>query len=138
MTYPQNDPSWPSQQPGYSDPSVSPAAAVPESGYAAPAYPGYGYPPAYSPPTNGMAIASLVCSLAGIATCVSAPVGAILGHVARKQIRERGEGGDGMALAGIIVGWVLTGIMLLVAVFYIVMIIFFISNSDDFTTTSGY
>jgi hypothetical protein len=58
-----------------------------------------------------MAIAALVCSLAGFATCLSAPVGAILGHVARKQIRERGQQGDGMALAGIIVGWILTGLM---------------------------
>jgi hypothetical protein len=57
-----------------------------------------------------MAIASLICSLAGLAIYVSAPVGAILGHVARKQIRETGEQGDGMALAGIIVGWVVTGL----------------------------
>jgi hypothetical protein len=35
----------------------------------------------------------------------------VLGHVARKQIRERGQQGDGMALAGIIVGWILTGLM---------------------------
>jgi hypothetical protein len=32
--------------------------------------------------------------------------GTILGFVARRQIRERGERGDGMALAGIIVGLV--------------------------------
>ena len=66
----------------------------------------YGHPT----PTNPMAIAALVCSLAGILTIISAPVGAILGHVARRQIKEKGEQGDGMALAGIIVGWVLTGI----------------------------
>jgi hypothetical protein len=71
----------------------------------------YGYPPA--PRTNGLAVASLICSVAGVATCVSAPVGAVLGHVARRQIRERGEAGDGLALAGIIVGWVLTGLLVL-------------------------
>ena len=38
------------------------------------------------------------------------PVGAIMGHIARRQIQERGEQGDGFALAGIIVGWVTTGI----------------------------
>jgi hypothetical protein len=66
-----------------------------------------------------MAIASLVCSLAGLATGISAPVGAILGHVARRQIRERGEQGDGMALTGIIVGWVLTGIFIVCCAGYI-------------------
>jgi hypothetical protein len=60
-----------------------------------------------------------VCALAGLAVGISAPVGAILGHIARKQIRERGEQGDGMALAGIIVGWILTGIMALCCVGYI-------------------
>ena len=41
------------------------------------------------------------------------PVGAIMGHIARRQIQERGEQGDGFALAGIIVGWVTTGIWVL-------------------------
>ena len=74
------------------------------------AQPVYGQPMYASRPTNGMAIAALVCSLAGILTFISAPVGAVLGHVARRQIRESGEQGDGMALAGIIVGWIVTGL----------------------------
>jgi len=68
-----------------------------QPGYAAPA------------PTNGLAIASLVCALVGLATFVTAPVGAILGHVARKRIQQTGEQGAGVALAGIIIGWVVTG-----------------------------
>jgi hypothetical protein len=36
-----------------------------------------------------------------------------MGHIARKQISERGEQGDGMALAGIIIGWITTGIYVL-------------------------
>ncbi|GAA4695827.1 DUF4190 domain-containing protein [Phytohabitans rumicis] len=126
MTYPQpgnwSDPSWPQQQ-----------AGQPEGGYAPPAYPGYGYPPPMARPTNSLAIAALICSLAGIATCISAPVGAILGHVARRQIRERGEAGDGMALAGIIVGWIITGLMVLLIAFYVVIIIIAI-NSETSTT----
>jgi hypothetical protein len=70
-----------------------------------------GYPPPQpGGTTNTMAIVSLVLSLAGLAIWLSAPVGAVLGHIARKQIRERGEQGDGMALAGIIIGWVITGL----------------------------
>ncbi|MEV5002250.1 DUF4190 domain-containing protein [Nocardioides sp. LML1-1-1.1] len=81
-------------------------------------YGGYAYtPPA---PTNGMAIASLVISIAGLLVCCGAPsvVGAILGHVARKQINERGESGAGLALAGIIVGWIAFGFFVVVATIY--------------------
>ncbi|GAB3144212.1 hypothetical protein GCM10027290_22040 [Micromonospora sonneratiae] len=140
MTYPQQpggDPSW-------SDPQ--PTMAYPDAGYPVgkssgmdappvPTYPVYGYTPA--PPTNGMAIAALVLSLVGLASCITAPIGAILGHVARKQIRERGEGGDGLALAGIIVGWILTGLFLLVIAFYVVLIVWAInagSSMDSGTT----
>jgi hypothetical protein len=75
--------------------------------------PYYGQPPPTGPTTNTMAIISLVLSLAGILTGITAPVGAILGHVARKQIRERGEQGEGLAMAGIIVGWIVTGLYVL-------------------------
>lgn len=135
MTYQQpgnwSDPSWPTAQ-GQPDPGYPVSGQPIPQGYAAPMYPGYGpYP--VPRPTNGMAIASLVCSLAGIATCISAPVGAILGHIARRQIRERGEGGDGLALAGIIVGWILTGLMVLLIVFYVVVIIIAVNSSSGST-----
>ncbi|WP_442935093.1 DUF4190 domain-containing protein [Micromonospora sp. CPCC 206061] len=86
---------------------------VPDYGYAPPPRPG---PPQYGPPqpgprTNGLAIASLVLSLASISVCVSAPIGAVLGHIARRQIAERGESGDGMARAGIIIGWIVTALL---------------------------
>jgi uncharacterized protein DUF4190 len=79
--------------------------------------PGYGYPPpypVYGPPTNPMAIAALVCAL------TIAPVGLGLGIAARKQIRRTGEGGDGMALAGIIIGGIVTGIWVLIIVVLVI------------------
>jgi peptidyl-prolyl cis-trans isomerase B (cyclophilin B) len=36
-------------------------------------------------------------------------MGAIFGHVAVSQFKTNGEEGSGLALAGIIVGWVFTG-----------------------------
>jgi Domain of unknown function (DUF1707)/Domain of unknown function (DUF4190) len=55
---------------------------------------------------NGLAVASLAC---GLAQFVFGPVATIpaivLGHVARHQIRRTGEQGDGLALAGLILGW---------------------------------
>lgn len=58
--------------------------------------------------TNTMALVSLI---AGIASWVVAPVAAsivavICGHVARKQIRSTGEDGDGMAVLGLVLGYV--------------------------------
>lgn len=70
-------------------------------------------PGGYAPQsTNPLAIVSLVLSLAGLITCgLTAIVGIILGFVARGQIRRNpSQGGDGMALAGIIVGFVLVGL----------------------------
>jgi tetratricopeptide (TPR) repeat protein len=82
----------------------SPAAGGP------PGYQRPGQPPPGPSRTNGMAIASLVLALLGLLICVSAPVGAVLGHLARAQIRDRGGSGDGLALAGILIGWLLTGL----------------------------
>jgi hypothetical protein len=85
------------------------------------AYPGapmpYGVPAGRK--TNGLAVASLVCSCAGILfiglPCI---VGIIFGFVARSQIRKsRGtQGGDGLALAGIIVGFVWVALVLTVII----------------------
>ncbi len=67
---------------------------------------GYGYAP--SPPTNQMAVVALVLGIVGLVVLpILASIPAIIvGHMARRQIRERGEGGDGMALAGVITGYI--------------------------------
>jgi hypothetical protein len=149
MSYPQQpgnwqDPSWPAsqsygdpayQQPGYQQPGYQ------EPGYQQPAYPGSGAPasPGYpyiapAPHTNGLAIASLVVSLASIVLCgLPAIVGAILGHVARRQIRERGEAGDGMALAGIIVGWIVFGLSVVGIVLYVALVVWAVRNAPSST-----
>jgi len=141
-------PPWGEQpdQPAGQQPPTSPyGQQQPPSPYSSPygqqqpygqpplAQPGYGYtPPA---PTNGMAIASLVVSIGGFFACCGLPsvVGAVLGHIARKQIRERGEQGEGMALAGIIVGWVAFGIFLLIAALYGAAIVAAVLADDSST-----
>jgi hypothetical protein len=102
-----------------------PAAGPPPS-FPPPAAYGYGYPPQAGPKTNGLAIAALVCGVGGLfggfITCgLLAPaviVGLVLGHVALTQIkRDPQQQGRGMALAGVIIGWVTIGLtLLLVAV----------------------
>lgn len=56
--------------------------------------------------TNGKAIASLVFSILGAG--IFSIIGLILGYRAKREIDESGgaQGGRGLALAGIIIGWV--------------------------------
>jgi hypothetical protein len=90
------------QTPGYQGPG-GPGYQAP--GYPPPGYQPAGYPPGWRP-TNQLAIAALVCGCAQIFFWLLAGIPAIvLGHMARRQIRQTGEGGDGMALAGMILGY---------------------------------
>lgn len=65
--------------------------------------------------TSGLAIASLVCGICQIGFPLPTGLVAIfLGHAARRRIRRTGERGDGLALAGLILGYVgLVGFLLL-------------------------
>lgn len=64
--------------------------------------------------TNTLAIVSLVVAL------FVPLVGAILGHVAMGQIKKTGEQGRGIALAGVIIGWVFTALAILAAFLYVI------------------
>jgi 3-oxoacyl-[acyl-carrier protein] reductase len=83
-----------------------------------PTYPAYGQPaPAYAPPTNTLAIVALVLGFVF-------PIGGIIcGHIARNQIKRTGEGGDGLALAGLILGYAFTALTLLIVIGYLIFII---------------
>jgi hypothetical protein len=86
-----------------------------------PAYgaPGFAYVTPIGPKTNGMAIASLICAIGGIFfLAIPSILGIIFGFVARSQI-ERSEGkqtGSGLALAGIIVGFCVVAIGVLIVI----------------------
>jgi large-conductance mechanosensitive channel len=75
-----------------------------------------------TPRTNGLAIASLVLSLT---VFLVGPILAIIfGAIARRQIRESkgGQSGDGLALAGLIIGIVELVVSLVVVAFVVVLI----------------
>jgi Domain of unknown function (DUF4190) len=96
-------------------------APGPPPGYA-PAYgvfPGYG-PPGYGPRprNNQLAMIALVLSFLGLL----APVGLALGVVARGQIRRTGEAGEGLALAAVIIGGVVTTVLVFVLVFWVLVL----------------
>nr|WP_090346197.1 DUF4190 domain-containing protein [Mycolicibacterium malmesburyense] len=96
--------------PPYSDPANLGQGYPPPPPYGTPSpygASGYGYTGGYGPSqekTNGLAIGSLVASAVGILCGVGSLVGIVLGIVALNQIKTSGEGGRGLAIAGIAVG----------------------------------
>jgi hypothetical protein len=72
--------------------------------------PGY-YSPAMVQRTNGFAIGALVC---GIVPFFGGIPAVILGHVARGQIKRTGERGDGVATAGLILGYMWLALWMLI------------------------
>ena len=72
-----------------------PPAGSAQAGYAA-------------PPTNSLAVVSLVAGIAGYVIphpFIAGLIAIITGHMARAQIRRTGEAGGAMALAGLILGY---------------------------------
>lgn len=106
----------PGQQPSYGE-QLSSGERSSYGQQSAQPYPGhqplppYGYAPPR--PTNATAIVALVL---GILTGIG---GIIAGHIALSQIKRTGEGGRGMALAGLIIGYVFTSFW----VFYILLVL---------------
>jgi Domain of unknown function (DUF4190) len=108
---------------------------------APPPPPTYGQPSPYGAPvpqgTNGMAIASLVVGLVSLPLTCLCGVGAIggivsivLGFIARKQIPERGQKGNGLALAGIIMSVVSIALLIVVIILAATGVIDYEANFD--------
>lgn len=83
---------------------------------------GTAWPATYTPPRRleAMALASILTSAFGLlltlgcgVTIVACPVGAVLGHASLRRIASTGDSGRGLALAGIIVGWLGTALLAL-------------------------
>jgi len=90
------------------DAGVAPAAGVPVGSPSV--FPGAGSPIG-AQPLKGMAIGSMICGIVGLLSCLGIPLGLIavvLGHLARSNARRNPGvfGGEGMALAGLITGYV--------------------------------
>jgi hypothetical protein len=132
------DPNLP-EQPANPVPPVPPAAApaappaygttppaAPAYGETAPAYgqPAYGQPGTGPAKTNVLAIVSLVSaffvSLAAIIT----------GHIALSQIKKTGEQGRGLAIAGLIIGYIGLVVGIIVLIFWIVALTTFANNPE--------
>jgi len=78
--------------------------------------------PPRPPGTNALAIVALICGIAqfcGFLLLGTIPA-VVCGHLARRQIRRTGEQGAGLAMAGLVLGWI--GVGLAVAVVAVIAI----------------
>jgi hypothetical protein len=122
----------------YPPPMPPPGYEQPPAGYGPPPYPGGYYPtpdypggyglqgspgfpgapyPAAQPGMNGLAIASLISSFAGVFCCLGSIAGIVLGTVALEQIKRTRQEGYGMAVAGIAIGVAGLVVTLVVVIF---------------------
>ena len=108
----------PTDRPQY---QYRPPQQHPQAAYQGPPPPGYPNYPPYMPyqvprPTNTMAILALIFAF------VFCPLGIVFGVIAKKEIRRTGEGGEGLALAGIWVGSVFCALTALMIVAWFVLV----------------
>jgi hypothetical protein len=153
FTPPPGTPAYPPppQAPGYPPPAYPPPAP-PQAGFPPPGspppgyaqgYPPAGYPPAgyghpYAPPapSNGLAVAALVCSIIGLCTfwmlglgAIPGLLGVILGAVGMNRAKQLPNNtGSGQAKVGIVLG--IVAIVASVAFFS-----YFLSEVDDSNIT---
>ncbi|WP_460773987.1 DUF4190 domain-containing protein [Microbacterium sp. GXF7504] len=123
-------PAYPAAPPAagsYPPPPAAPAYGAPQQGYAP--QPGY-TPYPEQPKTNTLAIVSLIASLAGVIVVafVGQIVGIITGHMALSQIKQRGENGRGLALAGVIIGYVSLALYIVLAIVFIGIFVAFVNS----------
>ncbi|MDV3124931.1 peptidylprolyl isomerase [Mycobacterium sp. 21AC1] len=87
-----------------------------------PQYPG-GYP---TPPrTNALAVAALVCGL------LFAPLGIVFGHLSLSQINRTGEQGRGMAIAGLVIGYLMTALTIVTVVLLVLFAALVVQTADN-------
>lgn len=112
-------------QPPPGPPSPPPVQPAPP-GWGGPApgtiYPGSGVPTGR---TSGLAIASLVTGLFFWFCAIPGILAIVLGHIALEKIEDSGgvTGGRGMAIAGIVLGWVGIGITGLLVLWWFITVL---------------
>lgn len=124
-------------------PTSVPAPPGATTGYGTPAYdssghPGYAAPTSWAPapaPQNVLAWVSFGLGLGGVMFGLLTSIPAIvLGHIARRQLRERGEQGDAAALTGLISGYVISALWIVGIAAYV---LFFVALFGAVAVSSG-
>jgi hypothetical protein len=66
---------------------------------------------------NGLAIASLISSFAGVLCCIGSIAAIVMGTIALDQIKRNRQDGYGLAVAGIVIGIATLVVNLVVVMF---------------------
>ena len=85
---------------------------------------GYGYAPTYAPsaaPKNWMGITALILSVITPIFVITAIPGVIFGHLGLAACKRGEANNRGLALAGVIVGWIMIGLMALSVVILVLI-----------------
>ena len=95
-----------------------------QQGYAAQPYPQQPYGGVASRPTNSLAIVSLISGICGwtVLPFLGSIVAVITGHMAKRQIAITGEEGSGMAMAGLVLGYISVGLLVIGIVLFILVV----------------
>lgn len=88
----------------------------------------HGPPTSHLPPrpTNSLAIVSLVCGF------LFAPLGVVFGHMSLSQIKKSGEQGRGLAIAGLVISYLVLAATIVVVVLSVVMVMVFATSLERF------
>ena len=112
-------PGYGTPPPGYGIPP--PGYGIPPPGYGPQPYSGWpGQPAGFGPVpnrTNPLAVWSVVASITGLLCGIGSIIGIALGFVALSQIKRTGQGGHGLAVAGIAIGFA-SAVLALIGAYY--------------------
>ena len=103
-----------------------------------PPLPPPGYPVPVSRPFNPWAIVSVSFAASTVigSWCFGGLIAVITGHVARHQIKQTGEAGATLALAGLIAGYAAIALTILFILAYVAFFVFFIAFAATHPGTS--
>lgn len=115
-----------STQPSFPPPSYAPSSGQAQS-YQMPST-------TLAPATNNLAVVSLVMSILSfvVLPVIGSIVGLVLGYQARREIRQSQgqQSGEGLATAGIIIGWVGIGLTVLVILGFCLIVVIGVSGAS--------
>ena len=79
-------------------------------------------------PTNSLAIIAFVLSLFGFVSGIGFIAGIVCGHISLSQIKRSRESGRGLAIAALVIGYVMVGLLLLLVALGMILIAFVMLN----------
>jgi hypothetical protein len=96
-------------------------------------------------PNNTLAVVSLVAAILSFVGNIVPLVGwftlaliaIVTGHMARRQIRETGEGGMGLATAGLVIGYIHLALIAVVVIFFFGLVMALLAGLLGAFSTGG-